>query len=220
MMRVAVLVLALAVLAGCEQRGMGGGEVAQSTEAPATVEERETYGATFGVRVAEDGGAGDPLYAAASIGNPWGRLDSFTSGGTGRDYPFEVNVAPYAKGPRGTITPIAGIEPGLAGRIARDVASADEAVRFAVAVSGATFCRGGAVTLNTGVGRKISAPGEMAAVLGASTAAGRDVIPSSVRGTSIPAVERLATSTGPTMGSQYPGRPGWVVRLRCSLWRG
>ncbi len=214
------LVLVAGLLAGCEQRGQSGGVVARSTAAPATVEERETYLATFGVLVAADGGAGDPLYAAATIGNTWGRLDSFTSGGTGRDYPFEVNVTPYAKGPRGTITPISGMDTGLAGRIARDVASADEAVRFAVAVSGATFCRGGAVSLNTGVGRKISAPGEMAAVLGASTAAGRDVIPFSVRGTSIPAVERLATSTGPSLGSRVTNAPGWVVRLRCSLWRG
>lgn len=220
MMRMVGLILGLTLLAGCEERGQSGGEVAQSMLAPATVEERETYDATFGVRVAGVGKAGDPLYAAATIGNPWGRLDSFTSGGTGRDYPFEVNVAPYAKGPRGTITPIAGIDTGLAERIARDTATSDEALRFAMAVSGATFCRGGMVTLSAGVGRRINRPADLAAVLGASTAAGRDVIPRSVAGTSIPAVERLATSSGPSMGSRVAGEPGWVVRLRCSLWRG
>ena len=118
------------------------------------------------------------------------------------------------------MTLIAGFDAGLAARIARDTASSEDAVRFAVAVSGATFRKGGAVTLNNEVGRKISRPDDLSAVMAASGAAGRDVIPRSIGGTSIPAVERLETSSGPSLGSQYDGRPGWIVRLRCSLWRG
>ncbi|MGL5012008.1 MAG: hypothetical protein ACRC6I_19230, partial [Paracoccaceae bacterium] len=112
------------------------------------------------------------------------------------------------------------IDAGLASRIAYYTASSDDAVRFAMAVSGATFCRGGSVTLNQGVGRSFRAPDELASILGASQMAGRDVIPQSVTGTAIPPVERLETSTGPGMGSRYSGQKGWVVRLRCSLWRG
>jgi hypothetical protein len=220
--RVFGLVLLVAVVAGCEERGQGGNSSRGAPPSPPlTVEARERYRATFGVRVAgpETGGA-TPLYAAATILNPWGRLDSFTSGGTGSDYPFEVILTPFAAEPGGKLTPIAAFDPGLAARIARDTASAEDAVRFASVVAGSTFCRGGAVTLNSGVGRKIGAPGDVAAVLAASGAAGRDVIPAGVTGTSIPAVERLATSSGPSFGSQFDGRPGWVVRLRCSLWRG
>lgn len=215
------LVLGLGLVAGCSDGTPQGGEVQRSLAAPATVEERETYRVTFGVLVAEAGGStANRLYAAAYIGNPWGRLDSFTSGGTGRDYPFEVNVMPYAMGRNGTITPIGGFDAGLARRIADDTASSDDAVRFAMAVSGSTFCRGGSVTLNTGVGRSYRRPDDLAAIAGASQAAGRDVIPASVRGASIPPVERLATSSGPSQGSRYAGQQGWVVRLRCSLWRG
>lgn len=217
LLRIGLAVLA-GLLAGCV--GSGQGVVVQPAP-PMTVEARETYRATFGVLVAAAGpGGAAPLYAAAGIGNPWGRLDSFTSGGTGRAYPFEVTVTPFAAGPSSRMTPIAGFDAGLAARIARDTASSDDAVRFAVAVSGATFCKGGAVTLNTEVGRKVSRPDDLSAVLAASGVAGRDVIPVSVRGGSIPAVERLASSSGPSLGSQYDGRPGWVVRLRCSLWRG
>ena len=75
-----------------------------------------------------------------------------------RAYPFEGIETPYAAGPRSRMTLIAGFDAGLAARIARDTASSDDAVRFAVVVSGATFCKGGAVTLDTDVGRKISRP--------------------------------------------------------------
>ncbi|WP_309663350.1 hypothetical protein [Tabrizicola sp.] len=76
------------------------------------------------------------------------------------------------------------------------------------------------MTLSTSVGRSYRQPDDEAAILGASQTAGQDVIPASARGRAIPPVERLATSLGPAMGSRYSGQKGWVVRLRCSLWRG
>jgi hypothetical protein len=191
-----------------------------TTSAPSTIEEREAYRFTFGVLVAEAGqGRAVPLYAAAFIGNPWGRLDNFTAGGTGQDYPFEVSVTPYALGPQGRITPLADFDSRLTRRIADDTADSADAVRFAMTIAGSTFCRGGSVALNTDVGARINGTADLAAVQAASQAAGRDVIPTSVRGTAIPAVERLATSSGPG-SSHYSGQQGWVVRLRCSLWRG
>lgn len=68
------------------------------------------------------------------------------------------------------------------------------------AVMAAGYCPSGALRPNNGITR-YSNPNDIDAILNASRTAGRDVIPSSARGTSVPAVRR--------------GNSGWEVSMLC-----
>lgn len=175
--------------------------------APGTIAARETYVAIFGVLVAPAAGRTLPRYVTASITPMVGRWDNYTSAGTGSAYPFEVRVRPSYRN-SWTVTEIAASDPARVVRLESGTASRSDVMDFAQRVARSTFCKGGVVAENRSAGRVFRDPADIAAIAGASAAAPeqRDTVPNSARGQALQPIERLE-------------RDGWLVRLRCSLWR-
>ena len=175
--------------------------------APETIAARENYVATFGVLVARTERGTTQRYVTASLKPMVGRWDHYTSAGQGSAYPFEVTVRPSNRN-NWTVTQITASDLSRVARIDNGVASESEAMAFALRVARATFCKGGIVTENRSAGRVFRDPADISAIVGASAAAQgqRDTIPNSVKGEALPSIERVE-------------RNGWLIRLRCSLWR-
>lgn len=119
----------------------------------------------------------------------------------------DVRLSPGGTGkPRGRLTPIMNVDPQLASRVAvsfKTGQDAQAAYALAKQIARATYCPTGPISENTGI-RKYDNPQDLQAILAESKRQGRDVIPSGIRGKSVPATQFRKTGT-----------PTWVVSMKC-----
>lgn len=135
-----------------------------------------------------------------------------TAKNTGKPFAFFVylrhaplNASWFPKNPIRVQDPA----PQFSKQFVMDRVSPTGVLAYAKLIGQQTFCPGGRVTTNTTAGFSYSSPQAIAAILAANSGAPvrNGIVPKSVKKSPLPVVEK------------FQNEAGYVVRLRCSLWR-